>query len=198
MAVEINGVKTYEGAVVKTSSYSWLDGMYSVYAIVWDMEAHEFKDIKIGYYGIDGQNLVDGSCDIDLTTEVARDIIRTMKMSAYKSFCTTVTEHKNSVAKGMDAVVVRGRKVKKGTKLNVFWVGERPTYQSQRYSYINETELIAGCYDEKGNKVWIKAEYLKSITPIKSPCAAERKKFVDNYIKHNADSIVLRMAMGGC
>ena len=88
-------------------------------------------------------------------------------------------------------------KVKKGTQLKVFWVGEKPTYQAQRYSYIKDTELIAGCYDNEGNKVWIKAEYLRSVTPLKSPCAAERKKFIDSYIKRNADSIVLKMAMGG-
>ena len=197
MAVELNGIKSYEGAVVKTDSHSWLDGMYSEYAIVWDMKKHEFKSIQIGYYGIDGQNLANGSCEIDLTTEVARDIIRTMKTNAYKLFCSTVTEYKNSVLKDMDVVVVKGRKVKKGTQLKVFWVGEKPTYQAQRYSYIKDAELIAGCYDNEGNKVWIKAEYLRSVTPLKSPCATERKKFIDSYIKRNADSIVLKMAMGG-
>lgn len=73
--------------------------------------------------------------------------------------------------------------MKKGTILEVFWVGERPTYMSRQYSWINETEKVAGCYDKDGNKVWIKVEYLKNITEIKSPSAKERKKYIKHYVE---------------
>ena len=56
--------------------------------------------------------------------------------------------------------------------------------------------MIAGCRDKEGNKVWIKAEYLKNITPIKSPKAAERKKYLKWYVQKNARGVVLRAAKG--
>ena len=73
--------------------------------------------------------------------------------------------------------------------LEVFWVGEKETYKSRQYSWMHETEMIAGCYDENGNKVWIKAEYLKSIDQIKSPNAKERKKFIKAYIEKAARAV---------
>lgn len=62
--------------------------------------------------------------------------------------------------------VIKGRKIPKGTKLEVFWMGERPTYRTKQLRksgcrWANETEMIAGCYNENGEKVWIKTEYLK-------------------------------------
>jgi len=69
-------------------------------------------------------------------------------------------------------------------------VGERPTYTGYG------TELIAGCKDKDGNKLWIKAEYLKNISPIKSPKTKERKKYIKWYIKKNAGDIVMKQAAG--
>ena len=113
-----------------------------------------------------------------------------MKQSAYKDFCQSVTEKKNRVEAGITARVVRGRKIPKGTELEVFWVGERPTYTGYG------SEMIAGCKDKEGNKVWIKAEYLKNITPLKSPKAAERKKYMKWYVQSNAKHLVLQVAKG--
>lgn len=195
-----NGTTEYEGAVVYEYTHYWLDGMSEEYAVVWDMEKHEYKDIMVGYYGSDCRNLVVGikSVEVEVSTEVARDILRTMKTRAYKMFCESVIAHKNEITKDIEAVVVRGRKVPKGTKVKVFWVGEKPTYRSQCYSWMNETEKIAGCYDESGKKVWIKADYLKSLAPIKSPRTVERKKYIKDYIERNAKQIVIQAAMGGC
>lgn len=189
----------YLGAVIGTRTHTWLDGMVDEYAIVWDMESHEMKEVQFGYYGIDGYNFLGANAKRDLSVEVARDIVRTLKRNANQEYCSAVIAKKNAIEKGIVAEVIRGRKVKKGTKLNIFWVGERPTYRSRQYGFMNETETIAGGYDEDGNKIFIKAEYLKNITPLKSPVAAERKKFIQAYITR-FDSMwrFKRVAMGGC
>ncbi len=188
--IKADGTVLYQGAVLDTSEHYWADGMLSEYAWVWDMKKHQFESVSVGYYGADGHDFIGTKVEIDLSTEVARDIIRTLKHRAYEDFCRSVIEKKNQIEAGITAEVVRGRKIPKGTILNVFWVGERPTYTGYG------TELIAGCKDKDGNKVWIKAEYLKNISPIKSPKTKERKKYIKWYIKRNAGDMVMKQAAG--
>lgn len=183
-----DGTRMYEGVVIDIYDHYWLDGMISEYAEVWDIENHEYKRVTIGYYGSDSYDFIGTRAEIEVSTEVARDIVRTIKQHARKDYCVSVTEKKNRIEKGIIAEVIRGRKVKKGTVLNVFWVGERPTYTGYG------TELIAGCKDSDGNKVWIKAAYLRNITPIKSPNRKEREKYIKWYINRNVSKIVLDAA----
>ena len=192
MAVKFKDRVEYEGAVIGTKTQYHFDGMLDEYAIVWNMEKHTSNMVQFGYYGVDGYNFYDASCEVDLTTEVARDIIRTLKREAILAYCSSVQKNKNAIENGRVAEVIRGRKVKQGTILNIFWVGERPTYRSRMYSYINETEMVAGGYDSEGNKVWIKVEYLKNLTPVKSPSAAERKKFIDDYVLRHVATTTMR------
>ncbi len=129
--------------------------------------------------------------------ENARDIIRHEKDIAMQAYVNSVVSEKQEVKANRKAEVVRGRKIPKGTILDVFWVGERETYRSRQYSWMNETELIAGCYDRDGNKVWIKAEYLKNVTKIASPNKTERRKFIKRYIDGALKGTnVLAVAMG--
>lgn len=188
--IKADGTVLYQGAVLDTSEHYWADGMLSEYAKVWDMEKHQYESVSVGYYGADGHDFIGTKVEIEVSTDVARDIIRTLKQMAYKDFCRSVIEKKNQIEAGITAEVVRGRKIPKGTVLDVFWVGERPTYTGYG------TELIAGCKGKDGNKVWIKAEYLKNISPIKSPNAKERKKYIKWYIKKNANDMVMTKAVG--
>lgn len=183
MAVYFGEEKTFEGAVLKIDSHMWMDGMEEVHAVVWNRETHKTESVQIGYYGIDGTNLAGGRADVDANRETVLDMMRTFKVEAFGAFARSVVEYKTAIRKGRKAVVTRGRKVPKGTELEVFWVGERQTYRSRQYDWMNETETVAGCYDKDGNKVWIKVEYLKAIDPIKSPNAKERKKFINEYVK---------------
>ena len=188
MALIEKGLKTYKGAVIEIWDWYWLDGMMSEYAKVWDIKSHQFKTIEIGYYGSDCYNFIGIEAEIEISKEVARDIIRTLKISAQKDYCKSVIEKKQKIEKGIQAEVIRGRKIPKGTILSVFWVGERPTYTGYG------TEIIAGCKDENGKKIWIKAEYIKNISPIKSPVSKERNKFIHAYINKNAGYIVMKAA----
>ena len=186
MAIKLNGKETYKGAVLKEESHYWMDGMEDVYAVVWDAETESVKRIQVGYYGSDGANLMGGSALIDATEDVKRAVRRSFKGLANKAFCERVIEYKNGLREGSMAQVVKDRKVQKGTVLEVFWIGEKPTYRARMYSWMDETETIAGCYDSDGNKVWIRADYLKVIDKIKSPNAKERRKFLKAYVNNRA------------
>lgn len=186
MAIYENGIETYAGAVLKEESHFWLDGMEDVYAVVWDADAGEVKRIQVGYFGADCRNMMDTVWKIDATPEVKRAVRKWLKVAARAEFAKSVIAYKNEVRKGSHVEVVRGRKVKKGTQLKVFWVGEKETYRGRQYHWMHETETIAGCYDPNGKKVWIKAEYLKVTDDIKSPNAKERRKFIKNYVNNMA------------
>lgn len=189
MAVRKNGVSKYEGCVMETYEKYWLDGMHEVFAKIWNPETKEFFTETVDYYGADMNNLCRCSYEIDLSSEMARDILRSKKVSAYHDYEVAVLAEKRAIRKGRRVKVVRGRNVPKGTELEVFWVGKRETYSSRmnRYSYYygQEFEDVAGCYDADGNKVWIKVEYLENITEIKSPNAKERRKFVKAWMLRN-------------
>ena len=189
MAIYFKNEEPYVGRVLYTTEHMWMDGMLEESAVVWDMEKHTTKHIQIGYYGCDGTNLAGGRATIDADEETITDILHTLKADACKAFARSVTEYKQSIHKGSNAVVVRGRKVPKGTRVKVFWIGEKATYRSRRYSWMTETETIAGCHDEDGNKLWIKAEYLQPTDVLKSPNAKERKKFIQNYIREQAKAL---------
>lgn len=177
---------SYIGSVLKIEEHMWMDGMLEENAVVWDKDTKEIKYVKVGYYGMDGYNLCGCHAVVDADMETIHSVLKMLKGEAINQYAQSVTNYKQEVRKGRNVEVVRGRKIPKGTKLNVFWVGEKPTYRSRNYSWMNETETIAGCFDENGNKVWIKAEYLKPIDLIQSPNAKERDKYIKNYIKKNA------------
>lgn len=203
MAIIEKGNKTYVGAVIGQRTHYWLDGMVDEYSIVYDKETNTIKEIQTGYIGGDGYNFMEMAAQIDLDAENARAALRVIKEEAKVEYAVSVAREKKAVKAGRQAEVIRGRKVKKGTILKVFWIGERPTYFAQRNPWSKETEMIAGCYDEAGNKVWIKAEYLKNITEIKSPSVRERNEFIKAYVHRYFPSRygiynVEKIAMGGC
>ena len=186
MSVRFGNEETFVGAVLKTYDHMWADGMLDVYAVVWNHETQKIEHIQTGYIAIEGSNLMGGSAKVDATRDTWREVIRYLKPSAYRAFADSVTKYKREIHVGTTARVVRGKKVPKGTVVKVFWIGEKPTFLAKRYEFVRETETICGCYDENGNKVWIKAEYLENIDPLKSPNAKERKKFIHNYIDERA------------
>lgn len=190
------GEVTYKGATFAESEHFWLDGMLEVFAHSWDMEKHEIVIETVGYYGSDSRNMCGTSFKIDINEETARDMIRTIKGRAVEAFAKSVLEEKRRIAKGRNCVVVRGRKVPKGTKINVFWVGERPTYRSRNCAWSNETETVAGGYTSDGMKVWIKAEYLEVIDGIKSPDRRNRDRFIKEYVRRNVPQVVRKAARG--
>lgn len=181
-----NEPETFKGAVLNIEEHYWMDGMLEETAVVWDSEKQQIDRIQVGYFGCDGQNLCGCGYETDATPETWRQVLRYLRPMAEQAFARSVTEYKNSIHVGTHAEVIRGKKVPKGTKVEVFWIGEKETFRSRQYYWMHETETIAGCYDEAGNKLWIKAEYLKNVDPLKSPNAKEREKFIQWYISNEA------------
>lgn len=181
-----DGKREFVGAVLKINEHYWLDGMLEETAVCWNSETQEIEYHCCGYYGIDGQNMNNCYAEVDATVETWKQVLHSLRPAANEAFAKSVIEFKKGIRKGTHAKVVRGKKVPKGTIVEVFWIGEKQTFRSRQYSWMNETETIAGCYDEHGNKLWIKAEYLVSIDPIKSPNAKERKKFIRAWIDDQA------------
>lgn len=164
-----------------------MDGMLEETAVCWNSQEKKIEYHQVGYYGCDGQNMCQTSCEVDATPETWKEIIHYyLKPAAYAAFEKSVIEYKQAIHIDTTAEVIRGKKVPKGTVVKVFWIGDRPTFRARRYEWMRETERIAGCKDEAGNKYWIKAEYLKNIDPLKSPCASERKKFIHAWIYEQA------------
>ena len=195
MAIIYKGEKLYPGAVLYEEEHMWMDGMLDVHTVVWDINEHTEKRIHTGYYGSDGQNMIrDYQVEFEVSREVARDILHTMKRDAVRAICNEQTKKRNTIEPGIVAEVVRGRKYQKGLKGEVFWVGKRPTYKSRYYSWMQDYELIAGMHDENGNKIWIKAEYLKRMTPVPALRADERKAFIKRYVETHARREVLLAA----
>ena len=87
MALIKNGVVSYAGAVIDIWDHCWADGMVEETALVWELEKHEYKTVQIGYYAADGHDFVGTKAEVEVSVEVARDILRTMKTRALQSFC---------------------------------------------------------------------------------------------------------------
>ena len=178
--------ESFKGAVLKLEEHFWMDGMLEVTAVCWNADEQKIERHQVGYFGIDNQNLCGCGYEVDATVDTWRQVLRYLRPAANSAFARSVIEYKNGIRKGTNAVVVKGRKVPKGTKVEVFWVGERETFQSRKYHWMHETETVAGCHDENGETLWVKVEYLQSIDPIKSPNAKERRKFIKAYIESEA------------
>ena len=74
--VDRDGKVSFQGAVLETWDKYWLDGMTEEFALVWDMEKHEYRTVTIGYYGSDFQDLIGTKAEIEVSRDVARDILR--------------------------------------------------------------------------------------------------------------------------
>ena len=189
MAIKYKEHTEYEGQVIGTDEHMWADGMLEEWAVIWNPVEHKRENVQIGYYGSDGQNLCGCvRCEIDFTSEIAQDIVRTTLAHAEVAFAEKVEADKRTVRKGDRVRVVWGRKVPKGTELTVFWIGERPDYMG----YHNEK--IAGTKDDQGNKVWIKVDYLEVLTERPEPTEEEREDFIEGYLTRNVERPVLHAA----
>ena len=109
----------YEGCVLDTWEHNgYHDSDW--YALVWDRDAQELKQIEYDTTRAAGG----GWAKIDATAEVLKEV--------YRYYKKAVTEHFDKVenpalakkiGKGDVVVIVKGRKVPKGTQAKVFWVG---------------------------------------------------------------------------
>lgn len=184
MSIIVDGAELYNGYVIEKVKHTWLDGMTSVYAVVYDKDEKKIKKEQIDYYGSDFCSLYKNcKCDVDLTPENAREIIRNLRNEILNAYNDSL-----KVVKVNDYVeVVRGRKVVKGTKGFVFWKGEKIN------KYNGNNELICGLKNSINDKsekpVWIKAEYLLRLEPAMSS-QKKRKTYAKEYLEKKYSKIL--------
>lgn len=167
--------ETAVGCVIGETEHYWADGMLELFAVYYDPNTDSIERRQTAYIGADGRNLMNCGHNIDLTAENARKAMRCLKRSALDAYVLHLKELQRTFVKGDKVKVVRGRKVPKGTILDVFWCGK--VYN--RFSRMDEERI--GAYDADGNKVWIAAEYCEHVQR-KIETAKQRKA----WIKHHA------------
>lgn len=107
--------------------------------------------------------------DIDNDHLLFDDEIQILRFLPVNEKAVIAWKHYNKMfVVGDNVEVVKGRKIPKGTILNVFWIGERPTYKTKTLRnrgcrWANETEEVTGCYNKNGEKVWIKVDYCQYV-----------------------------------
>jgi len=121
MAIHRNGVTSHEGLVLGHGHTSWNDSMHieSFHAMVWDAS----KGAPVDVYYKDDYSNTDGSFEVDATPDVraAYDAYTDKITAAHVAYVAELEF--NRVHKGKFVVVARGRKVPKGTRGQVFWIG---------------------------------------------------------------------------
>lgn len=111
----------YVGCTLDTWEHNGYHDSYW-YALVWDKESQELKQIEYDTTAAAGG----GWAKIDATGEVLREVYRHYKKSVTDFFDSTENpERAKQIKKGDMVLIVKGRKVKKGTQAQVFWVGTR-------------------------------------------------------------------------
>lgn len=121
------------------------------YADVWDEETQDVKSILYDTTRCGGW----GNAEIDITIENLRKVYSHYRKSTVAHLNRKNEEIAKTPQKGKTVVVVRGRKVPKGTRGIVFWIGE------QFNQFSNKQEIKAGIKTEDGQKYFLLAEYLE-------------------------------------
>jgi hypothetical protein len=142
----------YVGCVLDTYEHNgpWDSDWY---AICWDDERQKVVHIEYDTTRAGGG----GYADVDATHETLLKVYRHYKKEAASLFDEVENQQQaKKVMKGDAVLVIRGRKVKKGTKGNVFWVGNTFNYYSGR------TEKRVGI-EVGGERLFLPLEYVEVI-----------------------------------
>ena len=150
MAVYINyGDKDetiYHGCVI-----NWYErnGYYDsdFYAEVWDEETQSIKTVEFDSTRHGGY----GNAKLDATDEVLRKVYRQKKQLAAAIVDRKSVEDAKKIRKGDTVRIIKGRKVKKGLEVPVFWAGIRHN------PYSRKDEARIGV-EVDGERVFIAAE----------------------------------------
>ena len=165
MAIKENGVITYTGCVLNIWERNGRDDS-DFYATVWDEEKGKVIDVMYDTTRCGGF----ACAEIDATKETLRKAYRYFFNDARKFFDEVANEAQaRRIAKGCSAVVVRGRKIKKGTVGEIFWVGSVYNY----YTYRNE-DRVGILVD--GQKVFLPLDYVQKINWESEKMTGETRK----------------------
>ncbi len=142
----------YAGCVLSTYERNGYDDS-DWYAICWDEEQQkvvhvEYDTTRCGGYG---------TAEIDATPETLRKVYRYYKSNAKSIFDTRINPlQAKKIQVGEEVVVVRGRKIPKGTVGKCFWLGT--CYNP----YSRKDERRAGI-EADGERFFVPEEYIEPV-----------------------------------
>lgn len=141
----------YVGCVLDTYEHNgaWDSDFY---AVCWNREKREVVTVMYDTTRCGGM----GTAKIDATDEVLHEMYQVYRQSTRKDFDNILNERQaKEYGKGDNVVVIKGRKVKKGTVGRVFWKGE--TFNP--YSRMNEERVGI---EVDGTRKFLSAEYVEN------------------------------------
>ena len=140
----------YEGCVIGTYEHNGYHDS-DFYAVVWDEEKQAVTEVEYDTTRCGGG----GRAEIDATDEVLRKVYQYYKRMGRSRFDGYSNEEQaKQFGKGDMVVVIRGRKIPKGTVGKVFWIGD--CYN--QYSY--RTEKRVGI-EVDGERKFLPMEYVE-------------------------------------
>ena len=140
----------YEGCVIATYEHNGYDDS-DFYAICWDDEKGKLVEVEYDTTRCGGG----GIAKIDATVETLRKVYRYYKNMGRDLFDKeTNIKQAKAYGRGDTVLVVRGRKVPKGTMGVVFWMGTRYNV------YSNRNEERVGI-EVNGERTFLPAEYVE-------------------------------------
>lgn len=117
------GTVEFAGAVVRRSEYYAGHGSYPQLAIVWNEEQQEVQSINYGDDHSEYGSVTFAEITIDATPESIAKHDAWQKAKEDAAFDARKEQEAKTVGKGKVLIVVRGRKVAKGTKGVCVWMG---------------------------------------------------------------------------
>lgn len=162
---------SYEGCVLDTYERN---GSFDsdCYAICWDEERQ--KVVEVNY---DTTRCgCGGRADIDATEDTLLKVYRFYKRQGRETFDSYTNERQaKEVKKGDTVLVIRGRKIPKGSVGKVFWIGTR----YNRYSRTNEDRVGL---EIDGVRQFLPLEYVEPVNwQERLLHGKERKRQIRNY-----------------
>ncbi len=142
------------------------------YAVCWDEQKQAVVEVEYDTTRAGGG----GCAKIDATEETLRKVYRWYKNIGRSLFDDhTNPETAKKVRKGDTVKVIRGRKVKKGTVGEVFWLGTR-------YNQYSRCEEDRVGIEVDGERMFLNADYVEVVNwEAKLVTGRERKKAIRNF-----------------
>lgn len=151
------------GRVVGLGEHNYHDDS-DFYALVWDDA--QGRPVEIQYASTRGPTY-DNSADVDATPEVAAKYAAYLEAARLRALIARLeTQWSRCDVRGLDVVVVAGRKVAKGTVGRVFWVGEASRYAHNSPIRTRIGLDLTGLKDEQGRAkdvAWTYAENCRRV-----------------------------------
>lgn len=179
-------VAEYEGCVLRTYERNGYDDS-DWYAVCWDNEKQAVVDVMYDTTRAGGG----GSAVVDATEDVLRKAYR-----YYRNLGRSLYDHQTNpgnakkIHTGDTVTVIRGRKIKKGSTGQVFWVGTR--YNA--YRYCNEERVGV---EIDGERVFLPTDYVEVVGwDGRLVTGAERKKAIRNFALNSMPNWAIRYLTG--